>query len=326
MEITLGFSSCPNDTYTFDALVHKKIDTKGIDFKVDYYGQCDNSNCIFEKKRYHGDFQCYFTKSGIYRISLYGTFPGFCFCDVMGGTHDSEMDSMLIRHLHYVDEVEQGFPDYEFSVGVIDYDIYVWNIIAWGSNRWLKMDRMFEHCRYLGISAIDAPNLRHVTSLDRMFYGCTHFNSNLNHWDVSHIQSMHGTFAHTMCFNKPLQRWNVSNVTNMTDMFNFARAFNQPLNRWDVSHVESMWNMFEGAKSFNQPLNHWDVSHVRDMCNMFFGAESFNQSLRDWNLSSLLAGECQNLGLECRDIYNRCKAPMQIIPAYFSSGKKCVSI
>lgn len=33
MEITLGFSSCPNDTYTFDALIHKKIDTKGIDFK-----------------------------------------------------------------------------------------------------------------------------------------------------------------------------------------------------------------------------------------------------------------------------------------------------
>lgn len=33
MEITLGFSSCPNDTYTFDALVHKKIDTRGLDFK-----------------------------------------------------------------------------------------------------------------------------------------------------------------------------------------------------------------------------------------------------------------------------------------------------
>ncbi len=33
MEVTLGFSSCPNDTYTFDALIHKKIDTKGIDFK-----------------------------------------------------------------------------------------------------------------------------------------------------------------------------------------------------------------------------------------------------------------------------------------------------
>lgn len=34
MEITLGISTCPNDTYTFDALIHKKIDTQGIDFKV----------------------------------------------------------------------------------------------------------------------------------------------------------------------------------------------------------------------------------------------------------------------------------------------------
>lgn len=32
MEITLGFSSCPNDTYMFDALVHKKIDTEDFDF------------------------------------------------------------------------------------------------------------------------------------------------------------------------------------------------------------------------------------------------------------------------------------------------------
>lgn len=34
MKITLGFSPCPNDTFIFDALVNKKIDTKGIDFEV----------------------------------------------------------------------------------------------------------------------------------------------------------------------------------------------------------------------------------------------------------------------------------------------------
>ncbi len=34
MEITLGFSPCPNDTFIFDALVNNKIDTKGINFKV----------------------------------------------------------------------------------------------------------------------------------------------------------------------------------------------------------------------------------------------------------------------------------------------------
>ncbi|MGN6490763.1 MAG: 1,4-dihydroxy-6-naphthoate synthase [Agriterribacter sp.] len=34
MKYTLGFSPCPNDTFIFDALVNKKIDTHGIDFEV----------------------------------------------------------------------------------------------------------------------------------------------------------------------------------------------------------------------------------------------------------------------------------------------------
>lgn len=34
MKLTLGFSPCPNDTFIFDALVNKKIDTKGLDFEV----------------------------------------------------------------------------------------------------------------------------------------------------------------------------------------------------------------------------------------------------------------------------------------------------
>lgn len=34
MNFSLGFSPCPNDCFIFDALVHKKIDTQGIDFSV----------------------------------------------------------------------------------------------------------------------------------------------------------------------------------------------------------------------------------------------------------------------------------------------------
>lgn len=34
MNFTLGFSPCPNDTFIFDALVNKKIDTGDIDFTV----------------------------------------------------------------------------------------------------------------------------------------------------------------------------------------------------------------------------------------------------------------------------------------------------
>ena len=34
MKFTLGYSTCPNDTFIFDALVHKKIDTGGLEFEV----------------------------------------------------------------------------------------------------------------------------------------------------------------------------------------------------------------------------------------------------------------------------------------------------
>jgi len=34
MKLSLGFSPCPNDTFIFDALVNKKIDTEGLDFEV----------------------------------------------------------------------------------------------------------------------------------------------------------------------------------------------------------------------------------------------------------------------------------------------------
>ena len=34
MKFTLGYSPCPNDTFIFDALVNKKIDTEGLEFDV----------------------------------------------------------------------------------------------------------------------------------------------------------------------------------------------------------------------------------------------------------------------------------------------------
>lgn len=35
MKLTLGFSPCPNDTYIFEALVHQKVNTEGLEF--DYF-------------------------------------------------------------------------------------------------------------------------------------------------------------------------------------------------------------------------------------------------------------------------------------------------
>jgi len=34
MKLSLGFSTCPNDTFIFDALVHNKIDSEGLEFEL----------------------------------------------------------------------------------------------------------------------------------------------------------------------------------------------------------------------------------------------------------------------------------------------------
>jgi 1,4-dihydroxy-6-naphthoate synthase len=34
VKLTLGFSPCPNDCFIFDALIHQRIDTEGLDFEV----------------------------------------------------------------------------------------------------------------------------------------------------------------------------------------------------------------------------------------------------------------------------------------------------
>jgi 1,4-dihydroxy-6-naphthoate synthase len=36
MNLMLGFSPCPNDTFIFDALIHHKIDTEGLEFDVSF--------------------------------------------------------------------------------------------------------------------------------------------------------------------------------------------------------------------------------------------------------------------------------------------------
>ena len=36
IKLSLGFSPCPNDTFIFDALIHHKIDTEGLEFEVEY--------------------------------------------------------------------------------------------------------------------------------------------------------------------------------------------------------------------------------------------------------------------------------------------------
>ncbi|SFC36284.1 1,4-dihydroxy-6-naphthoate synthase [Parapedobacter composti] len=43
MKLSLGFSPCPNDTFIFDAFIHGKVDTEGLDVEV-YYEDVETLN------------------------------------------------------------------------------------------------------------------------------------------------------------------------------------------------------------------------------------------------------------------------------------------
>ncbi len=50
MKFSLGFSPCPNDTFIFDAIVHHKIDTEGLEFEVKMADVAELNKLAFEDK------------------------------------------------------------------------------------------------------------------------------------------------------------------------------------------------------------------------------------------------------------------------------------
>jgi surface protein len=156
----------------------------------------------------------------------------------------------------------------------------------------------FAFCTWLKtISALDTPNLEHITSLKFMFLLCSlETITSIERWDISNVTDLSSMFENCSLLVQPLNDWDVSNVTNMEAMFGgwkqtpysptFA-AYNQPLNNWNVSNVTNMSYMFCNNVAFNQDISMWDVSKVIDMSGMFMDASAFNQSLSNWDVSSV---------------------------------------
>ena len=182
----------------------------------------------------------------------------------------------------------------------------------WGSQAWTSMEKAFDGCNNLNITAADMPDLSNVTSLTHMFrYASLETANTVGDWDVSTIQDMEGMFQGTSinadisgwntssvtdmqwmffdatAFNQDISSWDTSKVTSMGSMFSHATVFNQDLSSWDTSKVTTMWNMFNNATAFNQDLSSWDTSSVNDMGAMFTSATAFNQDLSNWDISAV---------------------------------------
>ncbi len=156
-------------------------------------------------------------------------------------------------------------------------------INQWGNIRWTSMERSFEGCGNLDVTATDAPNLELATSLSRMFSECTSLvgNESFGFWEVGTIEDMSYMFNVTFLFKQDIGNWDVSNVRTMNHMFHFAR-FNEDLAAWNVSNVTDMGSMF-GQSSFNQDIGRWNVVNVRNMSFMFFDS-NFDQNLGKWSV------------------------------------------
>ncbi|TDQ09732.1 menaquinone biosynthesis family protein [Pedobacter metabolipauper] len=65
MKLSLGFSPCPNDTFIFDALIHHKIDTEGLEFEVCFDDvetlnhKAFNAELDITKLSFHAFAHCY---------------------------------------------------------------------------------------------------------------------------------------------------------------------------------------------------------------------------------------------------------------------------
>ena len=226
----------------------------GYSYTVDWGdgGEADPMN------PYTGNATHTYATAGTYTVMITGDFPRIFINDISGPTG--------IRHR--IQSVEQ-----------------------WGSGAWTSMEDAFHGTSILIVTAVDAPDLSKVTSMESMFQNATAFNQDINHWDTSNIQNMSFLFAGAHAFNQPIGEWDTSSVTDMENMFTGAapgaHAFNQPIGNWNTAKVTDMSDMFRDAGRFNQDIGSWNTAMVRCMDDMFNSAFRFNQDISNWNTAEV---------------------------------------
>lgn len=168
---------------------------------------------------------------------------------------------------------------------------------------------LFWGCANMIITANDKPTV--LTTMNSLFRGCTAFNTDISHWDVSNVADMSFAFngatnfnqdlgwestdsltqaafmfLNAFAFNGDVSALNVSNVSDFSAMFAGAISFNKTINAWDMGSAVLLNNMFDTALAFNSQVNNINVSNVQSFTEMFKDASSFNQEVSNFNTAS----------------------------------------
>lgn len=97
-KISLGYSTCPNDTFIFDAMVHHKIDTEGFDFDV-VLADVEELN----KKAFEQELDV--TKISYHAYSKIADY--YCLLDSGSALGKNNGPLLISKHKIYPDEVDQ---------------------------------------------------------------------------------------------------------------------------------------------------------------------------------------------------------------------------
>ena len=194
------------------------LDCEG-DGDFEYKGLTENRRCVYKKD------------SGRHQIWVRGEIPGIYLYDRSWSCPPCPDHALC----------ELCIPEKD------DSQLAVVSVDSWGKMPWKTMRAFAAGCQALEKLPEDAPDLRQVTDMSRMFLGASTFDQPLEKWDVSTVTHMSGLFEGATSFNQPLDQWNVARVADMTRMFLFAQAFSHYPKNWVVPEEKSE-EMFNGTK------------------------------------------------------------------------------
>lgn len=144
------------------------------------------------------------------------------------------------------------------------------------------------------IKQIPSLNIENITSLDRMFSGCSKLEGVPN-MDTSNVTSMLGMF--TNCTNLvTIPNFNTSNVTNMWQMFSGCTNLSSVPN-FDTSNVESMSYMFANCENLVTipNFNTSSLTNIHGMFNYSGILDIPNLDFSNVTLSGFTFSHCNNL-------------------------------
>ncbi len=193
----------------------------------------------------------------------------------------------------YTVQITGDFPRIYFNNNT-DSD-KILTVEQWGSIAWNSFNDAFSGCSNLDVIATDAPDLSNVTSVSRMFRGCTTLGTSstldFSNWDTSSVVIFSSMFRNASNFNSAsIINWDVGNATGFVLMFNNAITFNQDISNWNIGeHVTGTVNlgsMLLNAENFDQNLGAWNLEKVTNINNMLsdtgLSIVNYDETLIGW--------------------------------------------